>query len=119
MAKSLTIRESAQRIMDGVRKDSSRTPFRTLLRQLESLGVDLDESVDILNNEEFFENLSIAVDAGQAVGIEGKPATSVHNFRDAVGNVINRGSTSGKNITQSKIIKEMIDDIAGKKTSKR
>jgi hypothetical protein len=118
MAKSLTIRESIQRIMDGVRKDSSRTPFRTLLRQLESLGVDLDESVDILNNEEFFENLSIAVDAGQAVGIEGKPATSVHNFRDAVGNVINRGSTSGKNITQSKIIKEMIDDIAGKKRVK-
>ena len=69
---SLSINDALSKAEDSVIKDKSKIPFRTLRRQLKLLGVNLDLSVDLLNNTTVFKTLSTAIYAGKAAGNKGE-----------------------------------------------
>ena len=106
---SLSINDALSKAEDSVIKDKSKIPFRTLRRQLKLLGVNLDLSVDLLNNTTVFKTLSTAIYAGKAAGNKGE-ARSAHTFHESLRTVINKGKSADKaNVLQNKNLKTWLD----------
>ena len=82
----MTILEAINLAIESPLTSLSGDKFRTLLKQLQGLGIDVNESIDFLNNEEVFKNLANSIFAGKAD--LGKGADSPRNFRDSLNTVI-------------------------------
>ena len=106
---SLSIDNALNRAEDSVIKEKSKIPFRTLRKQLKLLGINLDLSVDLLNNTKVFKTLSTAIYAGKAAGDKGE-ARSAHTFHENLRTVINKGKSADKaNVLQNQNLKTWLD----------
>ena len=111
----MTILEAINLAIESPLTSLSGDKFRTLLKQLQGLGIDVNESIDFLNNEEVFKNLANSIFAGKAD--LGKGADSPRNFRDSLNTVINAGKSSDKaSVLENKSMKTWMDKSFGSKS---
>jgi hypothetical protein len=110
----MTILEAIKLAIESPRTGLAGDRFRTLLKQLQELGIDINQDVDFLNNEEVFKNLVNAVYSGKAD--LGKGADSARNFRDSLNTVINTGKSTDKaSVLENKKTKSWMDKNFGSK----
>lgn len=110
----MTILEAINSAIESPTTIKGGDRFRTLLKQLKVLGIDLNLEVDFLNNEKVFKSLVNAVYKGKAD--LGKGAISPRNFRDSLNTVINAGKSEDRaSILESKKISDWMDKNFGTK----
>ena len=112
----MTILEAIQLAIESPKTSQAGDRFRTLLKQLQQLKVDINQDIDFLNNEKVFKNLVDAVYSGKAS--LGKGADSPRNFRDSLNTVINAGKSADKaSVLESTSIGNWMDKNYGSKNT--